>query len=252
MRLIGVIDVMGGRAVHARGGRREHYQPVRSVADRPIREGDASALARAFVEELGLTELYVADLDAIMGRPPQDRIVAAVTALGVPVWVDAGVSSADRAREVLGCGAAGVIVGLETLTAYDALERICAAAGGERVVFSLDLRGRDPVAAAGTIPDDETPEAIAASAARAGAQTLIALDMFRVGASVGPDVGLIARLRASIGEMTLVAGGGVRGLDDLQTLAAAGCDGALVATALLDGSLDADRVARSRHVSRAR
>ena len=60
LRLIGVIDVMGGRAVHARGGRREHYQPVRSVADRPIRDGDASALAHAYVEELGLTEDPVA------------------------------------------------------------------------------------------------------------------------------------------------------------------------------------------------
>jgi uncharacterized protein related to proFAR isomerase len=32
--------------------------------------------------------------------------------------------------------------------------------------------------------------------------------------------------------LTLLAGGGVRGTEDLEKLAGAGCDGALVATAL--------------------
>src|SRR5579862_3342915 len=39
MRLIGVIDLAGGRAVHARGGRRDAYAPVRSALLRPEEEG---------------------------------------------------------------------------------------------------------------------------------------------------------------------------------------------------------------------
>ena len=245
MRLIGVIDLMGGRAVHARGGRREHYQPVRSVAHRRIREGDAVALARTYVDELGLTELYVADLDAIMGRPPQDRLVADVSALGVPVWVDGGVSKTDRAYEILARGAACVIVGLETLTTFDALDEICTTVGSEKVVFSLDVRNGTPLGAG-------TPEEIVAWAARAGVGSVIVLDLLRVGASAGPDIDLIARVRGIAGELTILAGGGVRGVDDLSILASAGCDGALVATALLDGSLDVDGVAHGHHISRAR
>jgi len=49
---------------------------------------------------------------------------------------------------------------------------------------------------------------------------------------------MIVRVRQAAPDVTLLAGGGVRGPDDLSRLADAGADGALVATALLDGSLD--------------
>jgi uncharacterized protein related to proFAR isomerase len=47
----------------------------------------------------------------------------------------------------------------------------------------------------------------------------------------------MARLRAAVPGVTLMAGGGVRDATDLDHLARAGCDGALVATALLSGRL---------------
>jgi phosphoribosylformimino-5-aminoimidazole carboxamide ribotide isomerase len=46
-------------------------------------------------------------------------------------------------------------------------------------------------------------------------------------------------VREAVADMTLVAGGGVRGVDDLARLADTGCDGALVATALHDGRIRA-------------
>ena len=46
-------------------GERERYRPVSSVL--AGEDGDPLALARAFRSELGLDELYVADLDAITG-----------------------------------------------------------------------------------------------------------------------------------------------------------------------------------------
>jgi phosphoribosylformimino-5-aminoimidazole carboxamide ribotide isomerase len=49
--------------------------------------------------------------------------------------------------------------------------------------------------------------------------------------------------------VTLVAGGGVRGADDLARLADAGCDGALVATALHDGRLSAADVTAARRIA---
>jgi phosphoribosylformimino-5-aminoimidazole carboxamide ribotide isomerase len=51
---------------------------------------------------------------------------------------------------------------------------------------------------------------------------------------------LCRQLRALDAEIEIVAGGGVRGLGDLESLAAAGCDGALVASALHDGRLTAE------------
>ena len=134
--MIGVVDLAAGYAVHACGGRREQYARVRAVAGSPIDPGDALALARAYIGRLGLAELYAADLDAIdviHRGTAQETIVAAMAALGAPLWLDAGVSSVDRARHALDLGAARVVVGLETLPSFDALASICAAVGGDRV-----------------------------------------------------------------------------------------------------------------------
>jgi phosphoribosylformimino-5-aminoimidazole carboxamide ribotide isomerase len=53
------------------------------------------------------------------------------------------------------------------------------------------------------------------------------------------------RIGAAAPHVALFAGGGVRGPDDLARLADAGCDGALVATALHDGLLGAHEIARA-------
>jgi len=48
---------------------------------------------------------------------------------------------------------------------------------------------------------------------------------------------LCRNIRGEFPDIELTAGGGVRGIDDLRALADAGCDAALVASALHDGRL---------------
>jgi phosphoribosylformimino-5-aminoimidazole carboxamide ribotide isomerase len=255
VQVIGVIDLFGGQAVHARRGVRENYEPVRAIAGTPIEPGDAQALARAYVDRLGIRELYVADLDSILSRlrprqdssagdAPQDALLAGIAGLGVPLWVDSGVSSVDQARRTVGLGITRVVVGLETLTSYEALETICDAVGGQGVAFSLDLRDGEPIRMNDGV-GGEPAEAIAARAADAGVGTLIVIDLARVGMGGGLDLALISRVRKAAPAQVLLAGGGVRGADDLAQLAGAGCDGALVATALHSGQLTAADVARA-------
>ena len=244
MRIIGVIDLLAGRAVHARAGRREGYQPVRSAAGTPV-DGDAVALARTYVAHAGLTELYVADLDAIQGRAPQDALIAAIAALGTPFWLDAGISSAGRARHALDCGATRLIVGLETLTSFESLEEICEAVGGDRIAFSLDLRNGGPIVANDRIASGESAPLVAARAANAGVSAVIIIDLARVGTGAGLDLELIARVREAVPDRTLLAGGGVRGPEDLADLAECECDGALVATAIHDGRIGAADIAKA-------
>lgn len=238
-----MLDLAAGRAVHARAGKREHYLPVTAVAGSRIDPGDALALATAYLSQLGLSELYAADLDAIAARGGQDILVAALARLGAPLWLDAGVSSADQARHARDLGATTIVAGLETLQSYDALPGICREAGVGTVALSLDLRNGRPVCA---FPNDDPPEVVAARAAEAGVHAVIVIDLARVGMNVGIDLALIGRLRAAVPAVTLVAGGGIRGPEDLSRLGDAGCDGALVATALLEGRLGAADVAAAR------
>ncbi|MBI4519822.1 MAG: hisA/hisF family protein [Gemmatimonadetes bacterium] len=259
MRVIGVLDLHAGRAVHARAGARAHYAPVELSPSSPlgaVTGGDARALARAYVERLGLTELYAADLDAIGGGAPEDGLIAALAALGVPLWLDAGVASVAAARHAAALGAARVVVGLETLPSYEALGSICAALGGDRVAFSLDLHEGAPVplpaAAGGRIAPREPVPRLAARAGDAGVTAIVLIDLARVGTGQGLDFETSARVRHAVPGLALAAGGGVRGPDDLARLAACGCDAALVATALHDGRIGSADVAAVRHVSPTR
>lgn len=259
MRVIGVVDLLAGRAVHARGGIREHYVPVRAVAGSVIDGDDPLALARAYVDRFGLSELYAADLDAIMRRlrvredasaDQTDNTIVRDLATLAPLWLDSGAASVDDARHALALGPTHVVIGLETLASYDTLASICAAIGGERVAFSLDLRNGEPVAPRLGTPPGEPAHLIAARAAGRGVGAVIVIDLARVGSATGLDVDLIARVRAAAPGPILLAGGGVRGLEDLARLADAGCDGALVASALHDGTLSAADVRAARRLER--
>jgi phosphoribosylformimino-5-aminoimidazole carboxamide ribotide isomerase len=213
VRVVGVIDLMAGAAVHAVRGERERYRPL----------GDPLAIARRF----GREELYVADLDAIAGSGANDAVIAAL-AREARVMVDAGVSEPEAAQALLDLGADRVVVGTETLAYGDAFARLPDA------VLSVDLRdgrvlSRDPGLAGLPALD------ALARLHHAALREAIVLDLARVGTGSGPDVALIAELHAAFPAVELLAGGGVRDADDLRALEAAGAAGALVATALHRG-----------------
>jgi len=242
MRVVPVIDLKGGTAVHAVRGERERYRPVRSViaAD----DGDPLSLARAFRSELGLEELYVADLDAIGGDGDNSSAIGAL-AREARLMVDAGVSEPGEARALLDLGAHRVVVGSETLIGTDALDRLLGELPGGAVGLSVDLRdGRalspDPQLAGLPAPD------VVARLQRAALREVIVLDLARVGSGVGPDVGLIAELHAAFPDLELLAGGGVRNVEDLRALGDAGAAGALVATALHGGVIGPRELAELR------
>ena len=240
MRIVGVIDLKNGQAVHARGGRRDEYAAVSEAAGKAI-NGDAAKLAGVYLDTFGLTEIYVADLDAIASAAPNDVIVRSICELGGNVLVDSGVATLDEARRVAATGARGVIVGLETLESFDILRDICR---HYPVTFSLDLRNGIPLNGAERL--GASPEDLARLAVDAGAKAIIVLDVARVGGTAGPDTEMLNRIRRVVAGAALLAGGGVRGLDDLKRLSRIGCDGALIATALHDGRLTASEVADQR------
>ncbi|HKH18682.1 MAG TPA: HisA/HisF-related TIM barrel protein [Solirubrobacteraceae bacterium] len=236
MRVVPVIDLKLGTAVHAVRGERERYRPVRSALAGD--DGDPLALARAFRSELGLDELYVADLDAIGGETERDGAMLAALAREARVMFDAGVSEPARARALLDLGAHRIIVGTETLNSPDALDRLLAELPHGAVILSVDLReGRllSPDAQLAGLPALEAVPHLH----RTDLREAIVLDVARVGSGAGPDLALIAEIHAAFPDLELLAGGGVRDVEDLRAICAAGAAGALVATALHSGVIGA-------------
>jgi phosphoribosylformimino-5-aminoimidazole carboxamide ribotide isomerase len=239
MRIIPVLDLKDGVAVHAMGGQRDTYAPVRSVL---APSADPIALARAFVTRLGCDACYVADLDAITGRGDHGASIHAIAQLGLAVWLDAGVSSAKDAERAIGHGARRVIVGTETLRdprelpAIVAAVRAAAAAPPADCVLSLDLRDGRLLGGAAAV-ERLGPTDLGLAAWDAGIRAFIVLDLARIGHRRGVDTRAAHALRQSLPDAEIVVGGGARDASDLEELARQGFDAVLVATALHTGAI---------------
>jgi phosphoribosylformimino-5-aminoimidazole carboxamide ribotide isomerase len=229
MRIIPVMDLKGGHVVHAVGGRRDEYRPIRS---RLVDSSCPEIVARTFRDRLNLNELYVADLDAIAGVEPAWGVYRTLAGMDLGLLVDAGVRDVATAQAVQEAGVSGVVVGLETVGGPQLLREIVTRIGRDAVWFSLDLKGGQPL---GDVSGwrDSSAEGIAAEVIESGVRRLIVLDLTRVGERGGTGTeDLCRQLLDAEPELQLVAGGGIRDNADLDRLAAIGVSGALVATAI--------------------
>lgn len=221
MEIIPVIDLMRGSVVHAKRGQRERYAPLRS---RLCASSHPLDVVRALLELHPFRTLYVADLDAILGRGRQQALLDELQRkfAHMELWVDAAVRDLQQFRSLAATGLVPV-VGSETLPSVHLLEAL-----GERAdafVLSLDFR-------AGRFLGP--PETLARP--WLWPRRVLAMNLDRVGSQAGPDLALVRQLAALAPGALVYCAGGVRGAQDLAVLRAEGVS-ALVATALHDGSL---------------
>jgi phosphoribosylformimino-5-aminoimidazole carboxamide ribotide isomerase len=231
MRIVPVLDLMHGEVVRGVGGRRHEYRPIvsrLSASSRPLDVADALA------SHYGLSELYVADLDAIGGGEPAWPVYAALHQRGFRLWVDAGIATRTRACQLAVAGIDSIVAGLETLAGPAELEAM-AQTFEKCLVFSLDLHQGQPLGDSAVWHRRDAKE-IAALAVHLGVCRLLVLDLARVGGDGGPyTLGLCAHLGANYPQLSVSTGGGVRHRGDLEALRNCGVREALVASALHDG-----------------
>lgn len=242
IRIIPVLDLKAGRAVHAIGGDRAHYRPLRS---RLHPSCDPLEIARGFRDLYHFGELYIADLDAIAGMPPALSLFQAIRSLGLDLWVDAGLRDRTMLPPLLNAGISTLIVGLETVRGPVALAGIISEVGPDRLVFSLDLRAGLPLFAEGRARWGTTdPFSLARSVMTLGVRRLVLLDLARVGTGRGTGtLALLARLRELDTSTEITVGGGIADRDEVQTLERAGANNILVGSALHDGRIDSTDLA---------
>lgn len=243
MRVIPVLDLRDGVAVHAVAGERHRYRPVALPG---LEEPRPLALARWYRDRFGLNQLYLADLNAIAGETPALETYDELRADGFRLLIDPGIRSvADVQRltrhrtlaEGDEGGGAGLVVGLESVTAIEELPRLTRALGRSRAIFSLDMAEGRLLTRVPAL-QEFSPVALCTTVFAAGFRRLIVLDLRRVGVGQGPGTAeLCAQLHATNPEIEILAGGGVRDADDLRLLRRSGCSAALVATALHQGRL---------------
>jgi len=226
------IDLRGGKAVQLVGGR-----PETECISLP----DPVEVAIGWVEA-GFRALHVIDLDAALGtgdnRALIDRILAAVS---VPVQVGGGVRDDAAADELIGAGAARVIVGTRAIE-DEGWRRALAVRHPQRVVVAADVRGDMIVTRGWTEQTGLRADGLLRTLSHEPIAAVLVTDVGREGQMIGVDVAkfeLLARASAH----PVLAAGGIRDLDDLRALAAAGLAGAVLGMALYTGAIDAPAAA---------
>ncbi len=220
--LLPAIDVLEGRVVRLRQGRREHVT---------IEGGDPVELARRFAAE-GADRLHLVDLDgAFSGAPTLGLVRRIAEAGGLPVQVGGGYRSLEAVAAALDAGADRVMVGTAALEP-GFLERAIAALGGG-IVVAVDARSGRVAADGWTRLSDLTPVELARRCAELGVERLLVTSAARDGSLAGPDLELLASV-VPFG-IPVLAAGGVASVDDVLALRRAGCAGAVCGSALLSG-----------------
>ncbi|MEM3663769.1 MAG: HisA/HisF-related TIM barrel protein [Candidatus Jordarchaeales archaeon] len=231
MHVIPVMDLKGGVVVHARCGVRSEYAPIKSVLHP---SSDPMSIMYAF-KKFGFTELYIADIDAIEGRAPNlGAIRSIVRRSSMKIMVDAGVKDTKSVETLLRAHVSSVILATESIPSPSFVSD-CVRLHGEKIVGSLDLRDETVLARSSEVSLMSPLEA-AKMFEDAGIRSLIVVDLSRVGTSSGPPIKLLKNLVSRL-SIPIIAGGGVRNIEDLKLLREIGVAGALVATALHTGEI---------------
>ncbi|NUS37945.1 MAG: 1-(5-phosphoribosyl)-5-((5-phosphoribosylamino)methylideneamino)imidazole-4-carboxamide isomerase [Lysobacter sp.] len=228
------IDVRDGRVVRLRQG--DYAQETR-YRDDPL------ALAQALAAQ-GTRWLHLVDLDAARaGGYTLHALLGAIRqSTGLCVQTGGGVRSETDVEGLLAAGAERVVVGSLAVREPERVARWLRQFGTERLVVALDTRrddeGRWRLPSHGWTQQGEgTLEQLADGYLAAGLRHLLCTDIDRDGMLAGPNAMLYRVLCARLPGVEVQASGGVRDVPDLDALRAAGCGGAVLGRALLDGAL---------------
>jgi phosphoribosylformimino-5-aminoimidazole carboxamide ribotide isomerase len=178
------------------------------------------------------------DLDAAMGRPANDALVAKVAA-ALPCQIGGGVRSIERARELLDAGARRIILGsslFNNRTVNRArAEAFAEAIGSDSLVGAIDSRAGKVV-----IHGWKTPIAISPEEAARLLEPYVATFLYTHVDTEGLLTGLNLDAVKSVQSATkrrLIAAGGIRSRDEVDVLDALGID-AVVGMAIYTGAID--------------
>ena len=214
--------------VHAREGRRAEYAPIQSNL---CKGANPETIMAALLGLHPFRTFYFADLDAIQREGGNADVIGRLHDRhpAVEFWIDAGIADEDRLKAWVADGTGRAVIGSESLHDADFLFAARDICKDLDPVLSLDYVGDEFKGPASLL---EYPE-------RHWPQRILAMNLQRVGSQRGPDFALIVELAKRVPGCQVYAAGGVRSVQDLEQVAAAGAAGALIASALHDGRIGA-------------
>lgn len=234
MIAVPAVDLRDGACVQLVGGRFE---------DERVRLPDPARVAAEW-REAGFAELHVVDLDAALGRGANEVAIGRILAERgeTVVQVGGGLRTDEAVARRLDAGAARVVVGTRGVAEPAWLEGLAARYPG-RVVLAADVRGTTVVTHGWAEASGLELDALLDRVAGLPLGGVLVTAVHQEGRLAGPDLDLVAGA-ARRSAQPVQASGGIRDVEDLRRLAAAGAARAVVGMAFYTGLLDRGAVAK--------
>jgi phosphoribosylformimino-5-aminoimidazole carboxamide ribotide isomerase len=225
-RIIFVLDILKGNAVHAIRGERAKYQPVQSKVC-------SSSNPLEIVSALKPAEVYIADLDRLQHFGDNFELIKKISAKA-KTMVDIGAENMDDVRK---CAEITNTVILGTETASLDLMKTAAEQFPGRINVSIDIKNGEVLTKDTRIEPHELVKLLNDYNIR----DIIILELSKVGTSVGTDTDFL-RSVVELSKHNVLLGGGIRDMADINKLKGIGVSGALVATAVHKGMIPVELI----------
>ena len=229
MKIYPAIDLRKGRCVRLRQGKAE--------AETVYGE---SPVEQALVWEKGGADfLHIVDLDgAFEGHPVHTSLFREfANTLQIPFEVGGGLRTDADVATVLEAGARRVILGSRAVSDPDAVRKLVAEHGAERIVVGIDARDGLVQVAGWTETTSVRALDLAKTLVAAGVRNIIYTDTATDGMLQGPNLRAVTELARCVPEAWIVASGGIHAPSDIEALAALqlpNLDGAIIGKALYE------------------
>jgi len=230
--MIPAIDLKEGRCVRLRQGRMD---------DDTVFSDDPVAMTGRW-RAAGARRLHLVDLDgAFAGEPRHAQVVASIAREypDLPLEVGGGIRDHETIATYLEAGVSWAIIGTQAVRDPDFVATACQRFP-DRIIVGLDARdGRVAVEGWAEQSDQDAVE-FARGFADAGVAGIIYTDIGRDGMLQGPNVEATVRVASAAG-VPVYASGGMKSLDDVRALAAAGepnIAGAILGRSIYEGTID--------------
>lgn len=223
MLIIPVIDLMNGQVVHAKQGLRDQYQPIQSKISN---SAEPEAVVSSFLELYPFKVIYIADLDAIMRKESNQKIIAKLTSkyTQCQFWLDAGINILIEEQNDISHDNIKYVLGSENKLSK--LEFIKLLNSNPELILSLDFTDGE-LRENSYLLEDST----------SWPDNIITMMLSRVGSDKGIDMQCLKKVFKLAKDKNIFAAGGVRNKEDLIQLESIGVKGVLLATALHTGAI---------------
>ena len=240
MEIIPSIDLRAGQVVHLRQG---------DYGKQTVYSTDPLAVVSLF-SRAGPARIHIVDLDGALAGSPQhlDLVAAMVKEASVPIEFGGGLRTIESVGAVLEVGVGRVVIGTAAIQNPPMVRQAVSMFGAERIMVGLDAVNGVVSINAWKESGGISAKELLALMAQLGVGRFVYTDIERDGTLSSPNfdavVSLIRHGRDLVvagdwpSEPQVIASGGVASLAHLQRLAVLGVEGAIVGSAIYQGTVD--------------